>query len=213
MKGDDEIIIRDVNWSGNGATGCTWPRPTAAEQELQPDQHLHERRPVRYKAFVSSVNGTIKGGHLVTASFTVADKKNINDDFSPALTDYPSDPANPEAEWGRARADERYRFTASGGVPPPGPHHARSHLRVRLGPAVEPPLGYDYNGDGKSSDRKAGVDEFSEDGPDFKSVQPARDLPPAARAPREADLIAECFNLFNWVNYDVNSLTVNGPSS
>ena len=45
-----------------------------------------------------SVNGTIKGGHLVTASFTVADKKNINDDFSPALTDYPNDPADIEAE-------------------------------------------------------------------------------------------------------------------
>jgi hypothetical protein len=33
-------------------------------------------------------------------------------------------------------------------------------------------------------------------------------LPLGSRA--KADLIAECFNLFNWVNYDVNSLTVNG---
>ena len=48
------------------------------------------------------------------ASLTVADKKNINDDFSPALTDYPNDPSNIEAEYGRSRADERYRFVASG---------------------------------------------------------------------------------------------------
>ena len=54
-----------------------------------------------------SLNGTLKGGHIITASVTIADKQNISDDFSPALTDYPNDPANIAAEYGRSRADER----------------------------------------------------------------------------------------------------------
>ena len=70
--------------------------------------------------------------------------------------------------------------------------------------------GYDYNGDGKSSDRMAGVAKFSEDGPNFASSTCALTygLPLGQKA--RADLIAEFFNLFNRVNYDVNSLTVNG---
>ena len=70
--------------------------------------------------------------------------------------------------------------------------------------------GYDYNGDGKSSDRMPGVAKFSEDGPNFASVnlRLTYGLPLGAKA--KADLIAEFFNLLNRVNYDVNSLTVNG---
>jgi hypothetical protein len=106
VKGTDEIIIRDHNWRGN----ATAAGPTRSSTRST----LLERGRSEYKAFVASVNGTLQGGHVVTASFTVADKKNINDDFSPALTDYPNDPADIEAEWGRSRADERYRFVASG---------------------------------------------------------------------------------------------------
>jgi len=211
VKGHDEAIIRDVNWLGNTATGCNIAaancRPNKGFNQI--NVYSNDGRS-EYKAFVTTVSGAIKGGHLVTASFTVADKKNINDDFSPALTDYPSDPSNTEAEWGRARADERYRLTASAVL--------RLPARITIAPIFEygsgQPwnlrYGYDFNGDGKSSDRKAGVAKFSQDGPKFKSVnvRATVGLPLGTRA--KADVIAECFNLFNWVNYDVNSLTVNG---
>ena len=39
---------------------------------------------------------------------------NVSDDFSPALTDYPNDPADISAEYGRSRVDERVRFVTSG---------------------------------------------------------------------------------------------------
>jgi hypothetical protein len=159
---------------------------------------------------VSSLTGTLQGGHLVTASFTVADKKNINDDFSPALTDYPSDPANIEAEWGRARADERYRFTSSAVLRLPARFTLSPIFEYGSGQPWNQRYGYDYNGDGKSSDRKPGVAKFSEEGPDFMTfnLRLTYGLPLGQTA--RADLIAEFFNLFNRVNYDVNSLTVNG---
>lgn len=210
VKGHDEIIIRDVNWKGNAAAGCLGSaatcRPNTARNQI--NWYTNEGRS-EYKAFTSSINGTLKGGHVVTASFTVADKKNTNDDFSPALTDYPSDPANIEAEYGRSRSDERYRFVASGIF--------RLPFRFTVAPIVEygsgqpwnRRRGYDWNGDGKTSDRLPGVDKFSEDGPDFTQVnlRITHRIPFGTRA--GADLIAEGFNIFNRVNYDVNSL-VNG---
>jgi len=63
--------------------------------------------------------------------------------------------------------------------------------------------GYDYNGDGKSSDRKPGVAKFSETAR-LHVVQPPADLRPAARPGGARRFIAEFFNLFNRVNYDVN---------
>src|SRR5262249_30280249 len=107
VKGNDELIVRDVNWRGNESGGG---RLNPAFTQI--NAYTNEGRS-KYKAFVTSVNGTLKGGHLITASFTVASKKNITDDFQPALTDYPSDPAHIGAEWGRSRADERVRFVAS----------------------------------------------------------------------------------------------------
>jgi hypothetical protein len=70
--------------------------------------------------------------------------------------------------------------------------------------------GYDYNGDGKTSDRQPGVAKFSEDGPNFMAfnLRLTYGLPLGKQA--RADLIAEFFNMFNRVNNDVNSLTVNG---
>ncbi len=132
VKGDDEIIVRDVNWRGNATGG----RPNTAFNQI--NTYTNEGRST-YKAFVASVNGTITGGHIVTASFTVADKKNINDDFSPALTDYPNDPADIEAEYGRSRADERVSLRGLCGVPAAISPAARTDLRIRVGPAVEPP--------------------------------------------------------------------------
>jgi hypothetical protein len=66
--------------------------------------------------------------------------------------------------------------------------------------------GYDYNGDGKSSDRLPGVGRFTEDGPSFAqmNLRLTYGLPLGSRA--KADFIAEFFNLFNRDNFDVNSL-------
>jgi hypothetical protein len=211
VKGDDEIIIRDLNWKGNGGTGCSTAaascRPNASFTQI--NAYTNEGRS-KYKAFVASINGTIKGGHVVTAAFTVADKKNINDDFSPALTDYASDPANIEAEWGRSRADERYRFTASAVLRLPYRFTLAPIFEYGSGQPWNRRYGYDYNGDGKSSDRKPGVAKFSENGPKFASVnlRATYGLQLGKRA--KADVIAEFFNLTNRVNYDVNALTVNG---
>mgnify|MGYP001248640706 CR=1 FL=1 len=202
VKGDDELIIRDVNWRGNATGG----RPNAAFNQI--NFYTNEGRS-EYKAFVSSVNGTLKGGHVVTASFTIADKKNINDDFSPALTDYPNDPADIEAEWGRSRADERYRFVASAILRLPYSFTVAPIFEYGSGQPWNRRRGYDWNGDGKNSDRLPGVGRFSEDGPDFQQVnlRVTYRLPLAGRA--GADFIFEAFNLFNRKNYDVNSL-ING---
>jgi hypothetical protein len=211
VKGSDEAIIRDTNWLGNGATGCNVAaancRPNKAFNQI--NAYTNEGRST-YKAFVSSLTGTLKGGHLVTAALTIASKKNINDDFSPALTDYPSDPANLEAEWGRSRADERVRFTTSAVLRLPARFTLSPIFEYGSGQPWNRRYGYDYNGDGKSSDRQPGVAKFSENGPNFASVNVrlTYGLPLGAKA--KADLIAEFFNLLNRVNYDVNSLTVNG---
>ena len=200
VKGDDEIIVRDTNWRGNGVPGG---RPNTTRNQI--NTYTNEGHS-EYKAFVMSLNGTLKGGHVVTASFTVADKKNINDDFSPTLTEYPNDPADIEAEWGRSRADERYRFVAS------------AVFRMPLGFTIAPifdygsgqpwyrRLGYDRNGDGKFSDRPDGVARNSEEGPSFSTVnlRVIYRVPVGERA--GLDLIAEAFNLFNTDNFEVNSV-------
>ena len=89
---------------------------------------------------------------------TVADKKNITDDFSPEFpSGYPNDPADIDAEYGRSRADER--------VPLRDDRHLPPAVGVTLAPIYEygsgqpwnHRLGYDFNGDGKNSDRPAGV--------------------------------------------------------
>jgi hypothetical protein len=200
VKGRDEIILRDTNWKGNAAGGGR-PNPAFNQINLYTNQGHSE-----YKAFTMSLNGTIPGGHVVTASMTIASKKNIEDDFSPALTDYPNDPANIAAEWGRSRADERYRFVASGVFRLPRSLTVAPIFEYGSGQPWNHRLGYDYNGDGKNSDRPAGVPRFSENGPNFAqvSLRVTYALPLGDRL--RADLIAEAFNLFNRVNYDVNSI-------
>jgi Carboxypeptidase regulatory-like domain len=200
VKGKDEIIIRDVNFRGNAAGGG---RPNTSFNQI--NAYTNEGKS-EYKAFVASLNGTIKGGHIVTASLTVASKKNINDDFSPALTDYPNDPANIDAEYGRSRSDERVRFVTSAIVRLPARFTVAPIFEYGSGQPWNARLGYDYNGDGKTSDRAAGVPKFSQDGPSFASLN----LRVAYRLPfgngRGADLIAEMFNLLNRTNEDVNSV-------
>jgi hypothetical protein len=202
VKGTDEITIRDVNWKGNATGG----RPNTTFNQI--NAYTNEGRSA-YKALVMSLNGTLKGGHLVTASLTLASKQNISDDFSPALTDYPNDPANLAAEYGRSRADERIRFVTSGVFRLPAHLTLAPIFEYGSGQPWNDRLGYDFNGDGKSGDRPAGLAKFSQDGPKFASmnVRLAYRVPLSGRA--GVDLIAEAFNLFNRINYDVNSV-ING---
>jgi hypothetical protein len=199
VKGSDEIIIRDLNWKGNAAGGG---RPNSSFNQI--NAYTNEGRS-DYQAFVASVNGTMKGGHILTASVTVASKQNINDDFSPALTDYPSDPANIEAEYSRSRADERVRFVTSAILHLPMRFTIAPIFEYGSGQPWNARLGYDFNADGRAGDRAAGVPKFSVDGPSYANVN----LRVTHRLPfggaRGIDLIAEMFNLFNRTNYDVNS--------
>jgi len=203
VKGDDEIVLQDQNWAGNGVAGG---RPDKTRNFI--DTYTNKGRS-EYKAFVGSVNGTIKGGHLVNASFTIADKKNIEDDFSPAITDYPNDPANLEAEWGRSRGDERYRFVASSVIRLPARFTVAPIFSYGSGQPWNHRLGYDANGDGRNSDRPTGMGRFTENGPNYVSfdVRLTYGLPLGSRA--KVDLIAEVFNLFNRTNYDVNFIQNN----
>jgi hypothetical protein len=203
VKGVDEIIIRDLNWKGNAAGGG---RVNPAFNQI--NAYTNEGRS-DYKAFVTSMNGTIKGGHILTASLTVASKKNINDDFSPAATEYPSDPSNIEAEYSRSRADERVRFVTSAILRLPMRFTVAPIFEYGSGQPWNARLGYDFNSDGRTGDRAPGIPKFSQDGPKFANVN----LRITHRIPlgggRGVDLMAEMFNLFNRVNYDVNSV-ING---
>jgi hypothetical protein len=217
VKGDDELIIRDTNWPGNGdplcavsASGCR-PNKSFNQINLYTNQGRSE-----YKAFVMSVNGTIKGGHVVTASWTVADKKNINDDFSPAVTDYANDPANIEAEFGRSRADERYRFVASAVLRLPYRLTVAPIFEYGSGQPWNRRRGYDYNGEGANSDRLPGVAKFGQNGPNFASVNLRVTYRLLLGGRAGLDLIAEAFNLLNRTNWDVNSIqngeALSGPT-
>jgi hypothetical protein len=203
VKGEDEIVIRDTNWRGNGVPGGR-PDPTRSQINTYTNEGRSE-----YKAFVASLNGTIRGGHVVTASWTIADKKNITDDFSPAVTDYPSDPADIEAEWGRSRADERYRFVASGVFLLPYRFTVAPIFSYGSGQPWNRRLGYDRNGDNRNSDRADGMPRFSADGPNFASMDLRLTYRLPVRDRAGFDLIAEAFNLFNRTNYDVNYVQSN----
>jgi hypothetical protein len=207
VKGDDEIILRDTNWPGNGTPACAINAAACRPNKnfYQINFYTNQGRS-EYKAFVASLNGTIKGGHVVTASWTVADKKNISDDFSLALTDYPSDPADIEAEFGRSRADERYRFVASAVFRLPLNFTVAPIFSYGSGQPWNRVRGYDYNGDLARGDRLPGVGKFSEDGPNFATVDLRATYRLLLGGRAGLDFIAEAFNLFNRTNWDVNTL-------
>jgi hypothetical protein len=135
----------------------------------------------------------------------VADKKNINDDFSPALDVYPNDPADIEAEYGRSRADERYRIVLSGVIRAPWDVTVAPIYEYGSGQPWNRRRGYDFNGDGRTSDRPEGVERFSEDGPPFRQFS-LRLTKGFAFGPISLDVIAEAFNLFDTTNYAVDAI-------
>ncbi|MEW6337621.1 MAG: TonB-dependent receptor [Acidobacteriota bacterium] len=198
IEGDNEIIIRDINWSGN----ATHTRPNPAYTMI--NEYTNEGRS-EYKALMLSLNGTVGAGHMITASVTYGDKKNIADDFSPPLTEYPSDPADIEAEWGRARSDERWRAVVSGVFRLPWTFTVSPIFEYGSGQPWNRRLGYDYNGDLRLSDRAAGVERNDQEGPEYKSFS-LRITKTFNLGDTSLDLIVEGFNLLDETNYDVNSV-------
>lgn len=198
VEGDKEIVIRDVNFKGNATGGRFFPQYT------QINMYTNDGRS-KYKAVTMALSGFLKGGHLLSGSVTWGHKKNIADDFSPALLDYPSDPANIEAEWGRARSDERWRLVVSGIFKLPWGVSVAPMYEYGSGQPWNRRLGYDYNGDGRFSDRAAWVKRNSEDGPIYRNFN-LRITKTFALGGVNLDVIAEGFNLFNNVNYNVNSV-------
>lgn len=198
-KGRNEIVIHDANWKGNATPGRFY------SQYGQVNTYANLGRS-EYKALVFSLNGNLKGGHLVTASLTLASKHNISDDFSPEFpTGYPNDPANMDAEYGRARSYERYHVVTSAVLRAPFGFTVAPIFEYGSGQPWTHRLGYDFNGDGKNSDRPSGVDRFGEDGPPFRQVS-LRVSKLLSFEGVGVELIAEAFNLFNTVNYDVTSV-------
>jgi hypothetical protein len=209
-EGESEIVIHDINWTGN----ATRTRPfTAYDQVNVYSNDGHSK----YEALVFSLNGNIRQNDLITASVTFADKKNISDDFSPDFpTGYPNDPRNLEAEYGRARGTERYRLVLSGVFHAPWGFMVAPIAEYGAGQPWTHRLGYDFNGDGKNSDRPAGVGRNEEDGPKYKSVS-LRVTRGFALPMGQVEAIAEVFNLTNAKNYDVQSVVagefLSGPTA
>jgi hypothetical protein len=197
-EGENEIVLRDTNWRGNDDPGRINPLYTAI------NKYTNEGHS-RYKALMVSLNGTLRGGHIVACNLTYADKKNISDDFSPAATSYPSDSADIQAEWGRARSDERWRAALTGVFRLPANFTIAPVFRYGSGQPWNRIVSYDRNGDTRFSDRLDGVARNAENGPSFSTVD-LRVTWSLDVGVGSIDFIAEAFNLLNRVNYYVDSV-------
>jgi hypothetical protein len=211
VEGDKEIAIRDVNWTGN----ATRTRPNTTWDQI--NMYTNDGRS-EYKAVVVGVNGALRGGHLLTSSVTFAEKENINDDFSPEFpTGYPNDPANMEAEFGRSRSDERWRVVLSGVFKLPWLVTVAPIYEYGSGQPWTHRIGYDFNADGKNSDRPVGVKRFGRNGPDFSSLNLRLTKTFPVGGFGSFDLIAEGFNILDENNYDPNSIQggefLSGPTA
>lgn len=199
-EGDNEIVIRDVNFGGNA-------NPVRLNRAFnQINMYTNEGRS-EYKALILRLNGNLRQGDLVTASVTFADKKNIGDDFSPEFPfGYPNDPSNIDAEWGRSRSDEKYRVVLTGIFRLPWQMTVAPIYEYGSGQPWNHRLGYDFNGDGKNSDRPAGVGRNDEDGPAFRQLSLRLTKGFTLFGDNRLDVIAEAFNVTDATNYDVNSI-------
>jgi hypothetical protein len=199
-KGKKEIVIHDVNFGGNANP----VRPNTTYNQI--NMYTNDGRS-EYKALILQLNGSLRQGDLITASVTLADKKNTADDFSPEFPfGYPSDPSNLDAEYGRSRSDERYRFVLTGIIHLPWQLTLAPIYEYGSGQPWNHRLGYDFNGDGKNSDRPAGVGRNDEDGPAFRQLSLRLTKSFALFDGQRLDVIAEAFNVTNTVNFDVNSI-------
>lgn len=198
--GDNEIVIHDVNFGGNA-------RPVRLNPLFnQINMYTNDGRS-EYTAGIIRLNGNFRQGDLITASFTVADKKNISDDFSPEFPfGYPNDPTDLDAEYGYSRSHERYRFVMTGIFHLPWELVLAPIYEYGSGQPWNHRLGYDFNGDGKNSDRPAGVDRNDEEGPEFRQLSLRLTKGFRLFGDQQLEVIVEGFNVFDQTNYDVNSI-------
>ena len=208
-EGKNEHVIRNTNWAGNDD-----PRPisTAYSEVLT---HTREGRS-RYEALSLGLRGSLRNGHLITASLVLAEKMNILDEIQ-----RPSDPADIEAEWGRSGTGQKYRFVSSGVFRLPWAVTLSAIYEYGSGQPWNRTLGYDYNGDIWASDRAPAVARNDQDGPRFSQLDllAAKAFDLGDRGSLE--VVAEVFNLLDTVNFDVTSVddamyfagpTLMGPS-
>ncbi len=196
LKGDNEIISEDVNFGGND-------NPVRLNPDYNQITVFTNSGSSEYKAFVLSLNGVLDGGHMITGSVTLGDKKNIADDFERI---YPSDSTDVEGEWGSSRSDNRLRITFSGVFKLPWDLTLASIFEYSSGPPWNRTYGYDYNGDGQYFDRPPGVSRYAEDGPSFQQLSLRLTKTFHFSHTGQIDLIVEGFNLFNHTNYEVTSV-------
>jgi hypothetical protein len=202
-RGWNELFLRDWNWTGN----ATPVRPDPAWGAVRAVTNGGRSR---YRALVVSLTGTLPGGHLVAASVTASHKRTVTDDFDPEATfGYPSDSADIEAEFGRARSDERVRVVGSGVWHLPYAMTLGTVVEYGSGQPWNRRYGYDYNGDSALGDRVTGEARNDQAGPAFAQVS-VRLMKPIRVWRTRVDAIVEVFNLFNAVNEDVQSLVDSG---
>lgn len=211
VEGDNEIALGDSNWRGNDDPCQDDPTTAAFTCRIDPTYNQIERYTSvgrsRYVAGTVAVNGTLTGGHLLSASLTVADRKSIADEFAD-INAQPSDPADIEAEWGRANTDERYRLVVSGVFRLPWRFTIAPIYEYGSGQPWNRVLGWDANQDGYFTDRGEGVARNDQDGPTFSQLS-LRLTKGISLGGGELDLMLEVFNLFNTTNYDVGSVVNN----
>ncbi|HEX9160268.1 MAG TPA: TonB-dependent receptor [Thermoanaerobaculia bacterium] len=210
-KGEKEITIHNINWTGNDTRKPIYPQYNVVNMY---DNSGHSK----YAAFVFSLNGNVRSNDLLTASVTLANKKNISDDFSPDFTSgYPNDPANMAAEYGRGRGDERYRVVVSGVFHLPAGFMIAPIYEYGSGQPWTHRLGYDFNGDSFNSDRAPGIGRNTMDGPPFRQLSLRLTKGFAVGGFGQLEAIAEAFNITNVTNFDVQSINsgefLSGPTA
>ena len=121
-----------------------------------------------------------------------------------------------EAEYGYARGHERYRIVLSGVFHAPYGFLVSPIYEYGSGQPWTHRLGYDFNGDGKNSDRPNGVGRNEESGPPFRqlSLRVTKAFPIGSG---QLEAIAEAFNVTDVTNYDVQSVVggefLSGPTA
>ena len=115
-------------------------------------------------------------------------------------------PSDPDSGWGRARSWERFRFVTSGIFQVPWGLRVSAIYAYGSGQPWNRVYGYDYNGDFSRSDRLPGMDRNDQDGPRFSQfdLKVAKVFPSGSRG--SIEISVEIFNLFNTVNYHVESV-------
>jgi hypothetical protein len=204
-EGDHEAVRRDTNWGGND--NPVRLDPAYAEIETYTSDVAS-----RYRALVASVGGTLRGGHLVTASMTLSEKENHVDE---GLGRYMSDPADLEGEWGPSATDERYRLVFSGIFRLPWQLDLGATLEYGSGQRWTREFGYEYNGHPWRRDRPTEVGRNDREGPPFRQLN-LRLAKTFALGTGRLEVILEGFNVLDTTNYDIasvdNRLYLSGPT-